>query len=102
VDALLVERSSRGTEKIHGRIRADRLAALEHPLTEADKSRLEERYRARDETAQAEAFLRGEDDPAASAEERAGGGAVRAALVFLESYRELPRLTPGRARWSTP
>ncbi len=40
----------------------------------------------------AERFLRGEDDENASPEERADRRKRRAALVFLESYRELPRL----------
>lgn len=76
----------------HRKEAASRLAlALEHPLTEADRGRLEERYR--NETALAEAFLRGEDEPGRSAEERVKSKRVRAALVFLESYRELPRLT---------
>src|SRR5262249_60642639 len=39
------------------------------------------------------AFLRGEDVPDASPEERAYLRRVRAALVFLESYRELPKLS---------
>jgi tryptophan 2,3-dioxygenase len=38
------------------------------------------------------AFLMGEDEPGASGERRAYLRRVRAAIVFLESYRELPRL----------
>ena len=58
--------------------------------------------RSQKEVAEARAFLRGEDAPAAgSAEggtaqaleaERARASRVRAALVFIESYRELPLL----------
>ncbi len=44
------------------------------------------------ELAFAEKFLLGEDDPAIDAEARAHRMKVRAALVFLESHRELPRL----------
>lgn len=40
----------------------------------------------------ARTFLLGEDDEAATAEARSHRRAVRAALVFLESHRELPRL----------
>jgi tryptophan 2,3-dioxygenase len=56
-------------------------------LTPADETRLAERYKK--ETASARAFLLGEDLPA---EERARGSRIRAALVFIESYRELPLL----------
>jgi tryptophan 2,3-dioxygenase len=51
------------------------------------------RQRFEAETKFAEAFLLGEEDPAASPEARAKKRAVRAGLVFLESYREEPRLT---------
>lgn len=44
----------------------------------------------------AEAFLFAEDDPAADADTRRRRRDVRAAVVFLESYRELPRLAWGR------
>jgi tryptophan 2,3-dioxygenase len=44
------------------------------------------------ELAFAESFLRAEDDPTRSAEKRAEVQRLRAALMFLESYRELPRL----------
>jgi tryptophan 2,3-dioxygenase len=40
----------------------------------------------------AERFLLGQDDPDSSAETQAFRRRVRAALMFLESYRELPRL----------
>jgi len=57
-------------------------------LTEADAKRLEARFTA--EVASARAFLLADDvaDPA----ERARAARVRAAIVFIESYRELPLL----------
>ena len=56
-------------------------------LTPADEARLEQRYEK--ETASARAFLLGEDlEP----EARDRGSRIRAALVFIESYRELPLL----------
>jgi tryptophan 2,3-dioxygenase len=64
--------------------------AVERALTPADVERLSARYDA--EIAQAEAFLLAEDDPAADAETREKRRAVRAGIVFIESYRELPRL----------
>jgi tryptophan 2,3-dioxygenase len=83
--------------------------AQQQALTPEDIERLAARYER--EVAAAAAFLRGEDDPVvvqvarpgsappppppspATAEERAYRRRVRAAIVFLESYRELPRLT---------
>jgi tryptophan 2,3-dioxygenase len=56
-------------------------------LSAADVSRLEERARA--EIAYARWYLSGEDAPA---EDRARSMRIRAALVFIESYRELPLL----------
>lgn len=50
------------------------------------------RKRYEDELVFAERFLLGEEDAAATPTERAEKRNVRAALVFLESYRELPRL----------
>ena len=64
--------------------------ARQNALTPADMDRLRARYDA--EIAQAELFLLGRDDPSASEAERAHRRRVRAALVFLESYGELPRL----------
>jgi tryptophan 2,3-dioxygenase len=52
--------------------------------------RLRARYEA--EAAQAEAFLLAEDDAAADEPTRDRRRAVRAGIVFIESYRELPRL----------
>jgi tryptophan 2,3-dioxygenase len=65
--------------------------AKQQALTPADRDRLADRYA--QEIAQAEAFLLGEEDPADDEAARAGKRRVRAALVFLESYRELPRLS---------
>lgn len=64
--------------------------AKQQALTPADMQRLQERYET--EIATASAFLMGEDDPDADAATRAHRRRVRAAIVFLESYRELPRL----------
>ena len=75
--------------------------AKQQALTPEDIERLAARYER--EIAAAAAFLRGEDEPAvengkpapplSTADERAYRRRVRAAIVFLESYRELPRLT---------
>lgn len=56
-------------------------------LTPTDVQRLEER--ARDEVAAARAYLLAQDEPEAWRER---ASRVRAALVFIESYRELPLL----------
>ena len=75
-------------------LRAHELAVargLEHARTlspsAADLARLEER--ARKETEYARSYLLAEDGPA---ETRARSMRIRAALVFIESYRELPLL----------
>jgi tryptophan 2,3-dioxygenase len=57
-------------------------------LTKEDVTRLEERYER--EIAGARAYLRAED--VEGADERARASRIRAALVFIESYRELPLL----------
>lgn len=69
-----------------------RLAIVEErmKLPESELALWRKRYD--DELVFAERFLLGEDDPEATPEQRAERRAVRAALVFLESYRELPRL----------
>lgn len=59
-------------------------------LNEEGLSQLRERYQA--EVAFAEKFLRAEDVEGIDDDARAKRRRVRAALVFLESYRELPRL----------
>ena len=61
--------------------------ATRHALTEADRSRLHARYEA--EKASARAFLFATAEPEATREHTSR---VRAALVFIESYRELPLL----------
>jgi len=61
--------------------------AVHDALTERDVERLRERYTK--EKAGARAFLEARDQPE---EERARVSRVRAALVFIESYRELPLL----------
>jgi tryptophan 2,3-dioxygenase len=66
--------------------------ALDAAASPEDAARLEVRYQS--EIAAARAFLSGEDAPA---ERRARVSRVRAALVFIESYRELPLLAWPRA-----
>jgi tryptophan 2,3-dioxygenase len=62
-----------------------------HALAPADLARLE--ARAKNEIAQARAFLLAEDVADAGADRaRARTSRIRAALVFIESYRELPLL----------
>jgi len=65
--------------------------AIDKALTPGDVERLRARYEA--EIAQAAAFLMAEDDPAADEPTREKRRAVRAGIVFIESYRELPRLS---------
>jgi tryptophan 2,3-dioxygenase len=64
--------------------------AKQNALTAEDIERLEQRYRG--EIVFAEKFLLAEDEPELDADARAFRCRVRAAIVFLESYRELPRL----------
>ncbi|WCI03785.1 tryptophan 2,3-dioxygenase family protein [Xanthomonas hortorum pv. pelargonii] len=59
-------------------------------LAAAEVEQLRARYAAEDASAQA--FLLAEDDPLASDAERETQRAVRAAMLFIESYRELPQL----------
>ena len=61
--------------------------ALALAVNDADRTRLRTRYE--NETAGARAFLAAEDQPA---EVRAHSSRIRAAVVFIESYRELPLL----------
>ncbi|MDC0749540.1 tryptophan 2,3-dioxygenase family protein [Polyangium mundeleinium] len=76
-----------GHEKeIENRIRL----AKQNALTPDDIARLEQRYRA--EIKFAERFLQAEDEEGLDDEARAFRRRLRAAIVFLESYRELPRL----------
>ena len=64
--------------------------AEQQALTPEDIERLRARYER--EVAFAENFLMAEEDPQADPETRAFRRRVRAGIVFLESYRELPRL----------
>jgi tryptophan 2,3-dioxygenase len=67
-----------------------RIAEASMRPTPEEIALLRERYGR--EVAFAEAFLKAEDDPSISAEKRADRQKLRAALMFLESHRELPRL----------
>lgn len=78
-------------EAHRGEIRNRIEIAQRQSLSPEDVDRLRARYEA--EIVNAAAFLRGEDEPGASPDRRAFLRRVRAALVFLESYRELPKLT---------
>ena len=69
-------------------VRLDR--AVKQSLSPGDDERLRERYEG--EVRMAESFLLANDDPGADEAVRVQRRRVRAALVFLESYRELPRL----------
>jgi tryptophan 2,3-dioxygenase len=64
--------------------------AQQQALTPDDVERLRARYEK--EIANASAFLMADDDPEADDDTRAFRRRVRAGIVFLESYRELPRL----------
>ncbi|AEG67626.1 tryptophan 2,3-dioxygenase protein [Ralstonia solanacearum Po82] len=65
--------------------------AIDRGLGAEEVERLRARYQAQD--ANAEAYLLAEDDPGADVATRKKRRAVRAAMVFIESYRELPHLT---------
>jgi tryptophan 2,3-dioxygenase len=71
-------------------IAGTRERAMAEALTEADRTRLGERYQR--EMAGARAFLLAEDLADVDAETRARRSRIRAALLFIESYRELPLL----------
>jgi tryptophan 2,3-dioxygenase len=87
-DAAVVSRFLERYLEAHAKEVARAAELADHDaLTEADRERLGERYRK--ETASAAAFLRAEDRPA---EERARRSRIRAALVLIEGYRELPLL----------
>ena len=72
--------------------RMERAATAAGSVVDADEIRA--RYER--EMKNAEAFLFAEDDPTADADTRRRRRDVRAAAVFLESYRELPRLAWAR------
>ncbi|PRQ08431.1 tryptophan 2,3-dioxygenase family protein [Enhygromyxa salina] len=71
-------------------IERGRKQAVTDAMTEADRERLDARY-AR-EIASARAFLLAEDIEGASDEQRGRRSRIRASLLFIESYRELPLL----------
>jgi len=75
---------------MRGEIRHRLTIAVDKALTPADVERLRVRYEA--EVAQAEAFLLAEEDSEADEATRERRRAIRAGIVFIESYRELPRL----------
>jgi len=64
--------------------------AIDKALTPGDVERLSARYEA--ENVNAEVFLLAKEDPKADVATCEKRRAVRAAMVFVESYRELPRL----------
>jgi tryptophan 2,3-dioxygenase len=69
-------------------VKTNQAVAVKFALTDEDRSRVGKRYDA--EIANARAWLKASEvqDPT----ERARRGRIRAALVFIESYRELPLL----------
>lgn len=77
-----------------GALRAESQRRLQTAVDRAAASheveRLTARYQAEDQSA--EAFLFAQDDSAADAATRRKRTATRAALVYIESYRELPEL----------
>lgn len=81
-----------GAHRAEAMVRLER--AQQQALTPADVDRLRERYEG--EVKATEAFLMATDDPKTDEATRAKNRRVRAALVFLESYRELPRLSWAR------
>ncbi len=64
--------------------------AMAHALTEQDRERLGKRYER--EMASARAFLLAEDLDGLDEQQRSRRSRIRAALLFIESYRELPLL----------
>lgn len=64
--------------------------AMEDALTDTDRARLDARYRSEIESART--FLLASDLTDVSEQERRRRSRIRAALLFIESYRELPLL----------
>jgi tryptophan 2,3-dioxygenase len=86
-----VDRFLRRIVEAHrGEISVRTRLAEQQALTPDDVERLRARYEK--EVAFAETFLMAEEEPDVDAETRAFRRRVRAGVVFLESYRELPRL----------
>lgn len=87
-DAANVQRFIDAYCAAHSRSADEALALAKHEgLTEADTARIEKRYAT--EKDQARAFLEASDIPE---DRRARASRIRAATVFIESYRELPLL----------
>ena len=74
-------------EAMAGEIANQREYAIAHALTEEDRERIADRYGRQQEAA--ERFLRAEDEEAPRRERLRR---IRASLVFIEGYRELPLL----------
>jgi tryptophan 2,3-dioxygenase len=92
-DAAAVREFIEAYSRSHAKSADQALAlALSSALNDADKERLAARYQR--EVADARSFLLAEDQPE---EHRARRSRIRAALVFIESYRELPLLSWPRA-----
>jgi len=92
-DAAAVREFIEAYSRSHAKSADQALAlALSSALNDADKERLAARYQR--EVADARSFLLAEDQPE---ERRARRSRIRAALVFIESYRELPLLSWPRA-----
>lgn len=91
-DPAAVRRAIEGFIAAHAReIDGLRQRAIADALTDADRERLDARYTR--EIDSARAFLLGEDLPEdISDADRARRSRIRAALLFIESYRELPLL----------
>ena len=85
-------RSFLDSHKKDAGLRLERAMAVAGTAVEAD----EVRARYEREMANAEGFLFAEDDPTADADTKRRRRDVRAAVLFLESYRELPRLAWAR------
>jgi tryptophan 2,3-dioxygenase len=68
--------------------------AMKAAGSDVDAGEIRARYER--EMKNAETFLFAEDDPSADPETKRGRRDVRAAAIFLESYRELPRLAWAR------
>jgi tryptophan 2,3-dioxygenase len=87
-DAQNVQAFIEAYSAAHARSAQEALALAKHEgLTEADTARIEKRYA--NEVEGARAFLEAKDIDEA---ERARTSRIRAAAVFIESYRELPLL----------
>ena len=70
-----------------GEVRAQRELAISHALSNEDRERVAKRYERQQRDA--ERFLRADDEPE---DRRTRLQRIRASLVFIEGYRELPLL----------